>query len=104
MMNANAASACSSPPGGYNIIDKSGTTVLKIFGTDGNDVIIGNSLNNEIYAKGGDDRICGGDGQDYVNASGGDDKIEYEYRSCTAPTFPLTRRHICALGCSWLRL
>lgn len=43
--------------------------------TDGDDVILGTSSANTIYAKGGDDLVCAGGGNDVVYGGPGDDVI-----------------------------
>ncbi|WP_158385195.1 PKD domain-containing protein [Candidatus Nitrososphaera evergladensis] len=53
----------------YNVIDKRNTSVVNIYGTSGNDLILGNNLSNYIDGRGGDDCII---------AFGGDDTV-YDY-------------------------
>ncbi|AIC14281.1 PKD domain-containing protein [Nitrososphaera viennensis] len=53
----------------YNVIDKRNTGAVNIYGTSGNDLILGNNLSNYIDGKGGDDCII---------AFGGDDTV-YDY-------------------------
>ena len=51
------------------IADHSG----EIFGTSGDDVIIGNDRRNIVYPEGGKDRICTGGGNDLINLADVDD-------------------------------
>ena len=46
-----------------------------LFGTDGDDVILGTMLDDEIYAGGGNDVVCGLDGRDYIEGGPGNDTI-----------------------------
>src|SRR6185503_18180087 len=52
-----------------------GPTQTNVGGTEGNDIIKGNALNNQIFAKGGDDIVCGGGGHDLINGGLGDDEL-----------------------------
>lgn len=83
-----------------------------IYGTNGDDVIHGNKLQNGkpaqvIYAKAGNDRVWGGRGEDYVYGQKGDDRLHAYHASagyiyggpgwdrCTIAVFPggLTKVH-----------
>jgi Ca2+-binding RTX toxin-like protein len=52
-----------------------GPTDVIINGTAGNDVILGNDLNNKINSGDGDDVVCAGDGNDRVKAGSGNDIV-----------------------------
>ncbi|NPV87281.1 MAG: hypothetical protein HPY45_14885 [Anaerolineae bacterium] len=43
-----------------------------VFGSDGDDTLTGNSLDNEIYGRGGNDTIRGGAGSDWLVGDGGE--------------------------------
>jgi Ca2+-binding RTX toxin-like protein len=45
------------------------------FGGPGDDVIVGNGLDNEIYGNGGNDLICGGGGNDKLDGGDGLDVV-----------------------------
>lgn len=83
-----------------------------IYGTNGDDVIHGNKLQNGkpaqiIYAKAGNDRVWGGKGEDYVYGQKGDDRLHAYHASagylyggpgfdrCTIAVFPggMTKVH-----------
>ena len=44
-----------------------GALNTQAWGTDSNNVLIGNAGNNSLYGRDGDDRLEGGDGNDYLN-------------------------------------
>ncbi|MDY7101928.1 MAG: ExeM/NucH family extracellular endonuclease [Actinomycetota bacterium] len=46
-----------------------------VFGTGGDDVIVGTDRGDIIFGRGGDDVICGGDGADIIDAGTGDDTV-----------------------------
>jgi Ca2+-binding RTX toxin-like protein len=48
------------------------TAIERVWGTDFNDIIIGNSRNNRLMGRGGNDSIIGSDGADYIH--GGDEQ------------------------------
>lgn len=48
---------------------------VRIDGTSGNDVIVGNDLDNLIVGAGGNDLICGGGGNDDLRGGSGDDML-----------------------------
>jgi Ca2+-binding RTX toxin-like protein len=52
-----------------------GPTDVIISGTAGNDVILGNDLDNRINAGDGDDVVCAGRGNDRVKAGSGNDRV-----------------------------
>ena len=52
-----------------------GSGQISISGTNGDDVILGNELDNVINGRGGNDTICAGDGDDTVNGRQGNDTI-----------------------------
>ena len=54
----------------------SATSIENIYGGSGNDILIGNSLNNALYGDGGDDVLSGGDGNDALNGGAGADALD----------------------------
>lgn len=59
---------------GAGYFDATGSTVTMI-GSDGDDQIVGNHLNNRINAKAGDDIVASARGNDRVIAGAGDDTV-----------------------------
>lgn len=49
---------------------------LRLRGTPGDDVILGNALANQIHGGGGNDVICGEGGNDRLYGGNGDDRID----------------------------
>lgn len=59
---------------GSGYFDATGSTVVMV-GSDGDDQIVGNHLDNRINAKGGDDIVVAARGNDRVLAGDGDDAV-----------------------------
>ena len=53
----------------------SATSIEHIYGGSGNDILIGNGLNNTLNGYEGDDVLSGGDGNDTLNGGAGNDKL-----------------------------
>jgi uncharacterized delta-60 repeat protein len=60
---------------GRVITEASADGGLGVFGTTGDDVILGSSEADSIYAFTGDDLICAGEGDDRIGGGGGRDRI-----------------------------
>lgn len=50
--------------------------LVDLFGTSGDDVIVGLKGADNIKGKGGDDLICSGDGDDWILSGSGDDRVK----------------------------
>ena len=48
---------------------------ITLNGDEGDDIIIGNANNNQLYGGGGDDKITGGGGRDIINGGAGSDLL-----------------------------
>jgi hypothetical protein len=51
------------------------TVGVPLYGTSGNDVILGTNADDVIYAGDGDDIVCGLDGADFIDGGEGDDTL-----------------------------
>ncbi|WP_095011888.1 calcium-binding protein [Tsuneonella mangrovi] len=72
--------------GGGNALDNridAGASGIELFGYAGNDVLVGNALDNQLHGGDGNDTLDGGTGADLLDGGAGDDYYVLSDRSAT---------------------